>query len=77
MARDAITVRMDAEKRSALDALARATDRDRSYLINEAVNAYLAVHRWHVAHIQEGVRQAEAGEFATDEDVEAAYARWR
>ncbi len=76
-ARDAITVRMDAEKRAALDALARATDRDRSYLINEAVDAYLAVHRWQIAHIEEGLRQAEAGEFACDGEVAAAYARWQ
>ncbi|MHB0704116.1 CopG family ribbon-helix-helix protein [Roseomonas mucosa] len=77
MARDAITVRMDAEKRAALDALARATDRDRSYLINEAVDAYLTVHRWQIAHIEEGLRQADAGEFASDEEVNAAFARWR
>ncbi len=77
MARDAITVRMDAEKRAALDALARATDRDRSYLINEAVDAYLAVHRWQIAHIEEGLRQADAGEFASDEEVATAYARWQ
>ncbi len=77
MARDAITVRMDAEKRAALDALARVTDRDRSYLINEAIDAYLAVHRWQIARVEEGLRQAEAGEFATDEEVAAAYARWR
>ncbi len=77
MARDAITVRMDAEKRAALDALARVTDRDRSYLNNEAIDAYLAVHRWQIARVEEGLRQAEAGEFATDEEVTAAYARWR
>ena len=77
MARDAITVRMDADKREALDALARATDRDRSYLINEAVDAYLAVHRWQITHIEEGLRQADAGEFATDEEVSAAYSRWQ
>lgn len=77
MAREAITVRIDAEKRAALDALAGATDRDRSYLINEAIDAYLAVHRWQIAHIEEGLRQAEAGEFATDEDVAAAFARWQ
>jgi len=77
MAREAITVRIDAEKRAALDALAGATDRDRSYLINEAIDAYLAVHRWQIAHIEEGLRQAEAGEFATDEDVATAFARWQ
>jgi len=30
-----------------------------------------------VEHIVEGLRQAEAGEFATDEEVAAAIARWR
>ncbi|WP_201445393.1 CopG family ribbon-helix-helix protein [Belnapia sp. F-4-1] len=77
MARDAITVRMDAEKRAALDALARVTDRDRSYLINEAVDAYLTVHHWQIAHVEAGLRQADAGEFASEEEVNAAYARWR
>lgn len=77
MARDVITVRVDAGKRAALDTLARATDRDRSYLVNEAIDAYLAVHRWQVAHIEQGLSQADAGEFATDGEVAAAYARWR
>lgn len=77
MARDVVTVRLHAEKRAALDALASATDRDRSYLINEAIDAYLGVHRWQIAHVEEGVRQAEAGDFATDEEVAAAFARWR
>lgn len=77
MTRDAITVRVDAEKRAALDALARVTDRDRSYLVNEAIDAYLAVQGWQIAHIQESLRQADAGAFATDEEVAAAYASWR
>jgi hypothetical protein len=36
---------MDAEQRAALDTPARSPDRDRSYLINDAVDAYLAMHR--------------------------------
>ena len=76
-ARDEITVRLDAEKRAALDALAAATGRDHSALVNDAVDAYLAAHRGQIACIEEGLRQAEAGEFATDEEVAAAYARWR
>jgi predicted transcriptional regulator len=73
----AITVRLDPGKRTALDDLARAMSRDRSFLVNEAIDAYLAVHRWQTAHIQEGLRQAEAGEFAGDDEIAAAYARWR
>jgi predicted transcriptional regulator len=74
---DEITVRLDAEKRAALDALATATDRDRSSLINDALDAYLAANREQLARIQEGLRQAEAGKFATYDEVAAAYARWR
>jgi len=77
VARDVVTVRLDAEKRAALDALADAIDRDRGYLINEAIDAYLGFHRWQIAHIEKGVRQTEAGDFATDEEVAAAFARWR
>ena len=72
-----VSVRLEPAKRDALDRLAKSLDRDRSYLINEAVDAYLAVHRWQIAHIEEGLRQADAGEFASDEDLNAAYARWR
>ena len=73
--KEAITVRLDAERRAELDAVAQAMSRDRSYVVNEAIASYLAVHRWQVAHIAEGLRQAEAGEFATNEEVDQAFAR--
>lgn len=76
MPRESVTFRLDADKRAELDAVAEALDRDRSYLLNEAVAAYLEVHRWQLAHIREGLRQAEAGEFASDEEVAAAFDRW-
>lgn len=76
MPRESVTFRLDAEKRAELDALAKALDRDRSYVINQAVGAYLEVHRWQLAHIREGIRQADAGEFASDEEVAAAFDRW-
>jgi len=75
--KDVVTVRLDERKRAELDALARITARDRSFLINEAIDSYLAVHRWQLAHIAEGVRQAEAGEWASSDEVESAYARWK
>ncbi len=75
--KEAITVRLDSGKRTELDALAHAMSRDRSFLVNEAIDAYLAVHRWQTTHIQEGLRQADAGAFASDDEVAEAYARWR
>jgi predicted transcriptional regulator len=75
--RETVTFRMDGEKREALDRLAAALDRDRSYLLNEAVAAYLDVHAWQIAHIEEGLRQATAGDFADDAEVAAAWRRFR
>lgn len=77
MSKQTITFRVDAQKRKALDAIAAGIDRDRSYVLNEAINNYLEVHHWQVAHIKEGLRQAEAGEFAKESEVVAAFARWR
>ena len=44
--KDAVTVRLDEQKRAELDCLASIMARDRSFLINEAIDSYLAVHRW-------------------------------
>lgn len=77
MSKQTITFRVDAQKRKALDAIAAGIDRDRSYVLNEAINNYLEVHQWQMAHIKEGLRQAEAGEFAKESEVTSAFARWR
>ena len=77
MDRETISFRLDAKKRKALDALAQAQDRDRTYVLNEAIDAYLDVHQWQIEHVNEGIRQADAGEFATDAEVAAAFSRWR
>lgn len=74
--KDAVTVRLDDKNRAELDALARLTSRDPSFLINEAIAIYLAARRWQIACIADGLHQAEAGDFASPEEVEAGYARW-
>ena len=75
MDRSTITLRLRDDIKEALGAIARSMDRDRSYLLNEVVAAYVETHRWQIDHIKEGLRQAEAGEFATEAEVEKAFAR--
>jgi predicted transcriptional regulator len=77
MDKTTITFRIDSDMKNALDAIAEGMDRDRSYILNEAVSAYLDTHRWQIDHIKEGLRQADAGEFATEAEVAAALRRWR
>lgn len=64
-----ISFRADVRKIKALDTVASALDRDRSYVINEAITAYLDLYQWQMNHIKEGIQQANADEFAPDEEV--------
>ncbi len=77
MDKSTISFRIDTRLKEALDAVADDMDRDRSYVLNEAVAAYLDAHSWQIDHIKEGLRQADAGEFATDAEIATAFARWR
>ena len=77
MSEHTISVRIGSDKKAALDAIAARTHRDLSLVIDEALSAYLELQAWQVEHIEEGMRQADAGEFASDAEVSAAFARWR
>jgi predicted transcriptional regulator len=74
---DVVTFRLEPEKKAALDAIAAGYDRDRSYVLNAAIDAYLAVHDWQVAHIKSAIRQADKGAFASEADVKKAFTKWR
>jgi predicted transcriptional regulator len=69
MSKETVSVRLEVERRAELDAPGKVLDRDRSWLINRAIDAYLELQRWQIEQIEEGVRQAEAGDFASDEEV--------
>ncbi|MGA2631302.1 MAG: ribbon-helix-helix protein, CopG family [Terriglobia bacterium] len=77
MGKTTINFRLDADKREALDSIAEVTDRDRSYVLNEAIDAYLDAHQWQIEHIKNGLRQAQGGQFASEKEVAKAFARWR
>jgi len=59
-----------------LDHLAEEIHRSKSDLANEAVTLYLAQQHRIIGRIQEGLAQAQRGEFITDEEMEAFFARY-
>lgn len=77
MTRGTMTVRINAETREALDSIAANLDRDRSYVVNEALAAYIDTHRWQIEHIRQGLREADAGKFAPAAEVERVMRRLR
>ncbi len=66
-----ISFRISKLKVETLGRLATALDRDRSYLLNEAVEQYLEVYEYHCKHIQEGLEQADRGQLVSDEVAQA------
>jgi predicted transcriptional regulator len=75
MAKQTMTIRIEPEVRSSLDAVAAAADRDRAWVVNEALSAYLETYRWQIEHIQQGVREANAGKFVSAGEVKKVVAR--
>jgi predicted transcriptional regulator len=68
---------MPVEAVESLDALAETMDRDRTYLLNEAVEHYLRLNEYHIKLIQKGLRAAEKGDFVPDVEMKRLITRMR
>ena len=67
--KETLTVRVESATRESIDAIAEATNRDRSFVINEALSAYIDVYRWQVEHIRAAIAEADAGRFVPEAEV--------
>jgi len=77
MEKQTISLRLDSDKVDALDALADSMDRNRTYLISQAVLAYLETQQWHLEQIKAGIADADAGRVLEHRMVKAMAAKWR
>ena len=67
----------DKSNRDALDSIAVAMDRDRSYILNEAIAAYLEVQQWHLQDTRKAIIEADTGDFASDREVQQAFGKYK
>ncbi len=59
-----------------LDLLVKATARSRSYLVAEAIETYVEDQAWQIAAIEEGIKEADKGKFATESQVKKTFKKW-
>ncbi|NWD46862.1 CopG family ribbon-helix-helix protein [Pseudomonas gingeri] len=71
-----MSLRLPDEMAETLANLAKATGRSKSFLAIDALRDYLAREAWQIAEIQRAIEEADAGDFATDEEVEASFRKW-
>ncbi len=74
---EVITIRVDHKTRTRLEKLAKAMDRTKSYVAAEGIRAYLDLNEWQIAEIKAGLGEADAGDFANEEEVAAVTRKWR
>jgi predicted transcriptional regulator len=72
-----ISFRTDKKKAAKLDSLARAAGRTRTEVIDEALDSHFFLQEVILARIDAGIRSADEGRFATEDEVQAEFARWR
>ena len=64
-----ISFRALADKIDALDSLAAAQDRSRSYLINEAITNYIELHAYQDALVRKGLEEMRKDRVVNHEEV--------
>lgn len=72
-----MTVRLADEVKDRLDQLAEATRRSKSFLAAEAIRAFVETNEWQIREIRAALREADAGDFASDKDVAALSRKWK
>jgi len=71
-----ISFRTGSDKRDALDQFAKAVDRDRTYILNAAIDCYMSMYGWQIQQIDEGTRAVKAGDFLSDAEIQSAIKKW-
>jgi len=72
-----MTVRIDDDVKDRLDVLAEATQRSKSFLAAEAIREYVELNEWQIHETRAALKEADAGDFATDKEVRALAKKWK
>lgn len=70
-----VTVRLNADLKIKLEALARSTRRSKSFLAAEAIAAYLELNEWQITEIETGIMELDEGKIVSEEEAAERYSR--
>jgi predicted transcriptional regulator len=73
----ALSMRLSDDLVKKLEDLAEATGRSKSYLAAQAIRDFLDRESWQIAETTQALREADAGDFASDEEVAAVSEKWK
>jgi predicted transcriptional regulator len=70
-----LTLRLDAKLKKQLDHLSKSMNRSRSFVAAQAIQEYVSVNEWQINEIKKGLAEADAGDFATEEEMQRTIRR--
>ncbi|MFN2996076.1 CopG family ribbon-helix-helix protein [Serratia plymuthica] len=68
-----MSVRLPEDLSEQLEALAKATGRTKSFLAGQAIRDFINREAWQIAEIQQAIAEADEGDFASDDEMEARF----
>lgn len=71
-----MSLRLPDEMADTLADLAKATGRSKSFLAINALREFLSREQWQIAELQRAVQEADAGDFADEDEVKAVMDKW-
>ena len=72
-----MTIRLEDEVKARLDKLADSTNRSKSFPAAQAIREFVENNDWQIAEIQASLAEADAGDFATENEVAALAKKWQ
>jgi RHH-type transcriptional regulator, rel operon repressor / antitoxin RelB len=71
-----MTVELPVQLKGRLEEIAKTSEMSSAELAVNAISSYVEIQEWQIRQIEEGIREADAGEFVNDEEVAAVFAKW-
>lgn len=72
-----MTIRLDDEVKNRLERLAESTQRSKSFLAAEAIREFVQNNEWQITEIRAALKEADAGDFATEREVATLATKWK
>lgn len=71
-----MTVRLPADLAGQLEKLIQATGRSKSSITVAALRDYVEAEAWQIQDVEQGIAEADRGEFASDSEVNSFFAKY-
>ncbi len=72
-----VTCRIPRDAVESLDKLGALVDRDRTYLVNQAIDHYLAHQKWQIEEVERAIAEADAGQTVSHKEFVKEVKSWR